>query len=318
MIRARRPTVVLCAAVLSTAVFLWKAHVVLAATVAVQAASGDPGSTVDVCINMTDSGRQIAGVQMDLSWDGNCLVASLNEEGRPVCQANAATGKTVMSALLPGSSSLRAILFSPTDTRAIPDNIQLFCCSFTIFPTTSSSQCPIAISNALGGSVVRGGASGQIQLAAVPGQVLVNQAARRGGQRAPAGGPQVVQPPPVAVGGAQPGVPSGQGPRASGAAPAGLPAGGAPAPGAPAINEPSGVQAEPGEATPAETMIPPTAARTHAPKQGRTPARTPAAATPVVQTTKATARQTGTPQAHGTPSAVATPAAKAPTPRRKG
>src|SRR5262249_21729586 len=132
MIRPTHPRTALHAAALSAAVLLWGAHTAWAVTVAVQSASGNPGGSVDVCINMTDSGRDVAGVQMDLGWDNNCMSVNMGgEDGGPDCRPNPATRKIVKSASQ-GNSRLRILMFSTSDTNPIPDNVQLFCCGFTI------------------------------------------------------------------------------------------------------------------------------------------------------------------------------------------
>jgi hypothetical protein len=97
---------------------------------------------------MLNSDGQVAGVQMDFNWDADCLTANVRSSGGPQCRSNAATGKTVQSAMR-GGSGLRAIMLSVADVNPIPDG-ELFCCEFTVDSFASAPQCPIRLSNVIG------------------------------------------------------------------------------------------------------------------------------------------------------------------------
>lgn len=102
--------------------------------------SSSAGGAANVCVYMTDSGDEVAGVQMDLSWDASCMGAA-SGGSRPKCRANADTGKTVQSASR-GPSSLRAIMLSFDNVDPIPDG-ELFCCEFVL--SNPAAACNVSI-----------------------------------------------------------------------------------------------------------------------------------------------------------------------------
>jgi hypothetical protein len=88
-----------------------------------------PGRAAQVCVLMDNSGYQVAGMQVDLTWDNTCMQASTSGTGSAgQCVAHPSTGKTVSSRV--NGPSLRAIFFSTDNVDPIPDG-ELFCCTFT-------------------------------------------------------------------------------------------------------------------------------------------------------------------------------------------
>jgi hypothetical protein len=161
---------VLRTATLVAAILVCPSRQVSAAVIEVEPASAAPGESTDVCLALRDSGGRIAGIQIDIDWDSHCIAVNTNSSGEADCRPNPATRKIVMSGLR--GSGLRALFFSLSDTNSIPDG-QLFCCSFTIAGTPPSTQCSITLKNALGGSILTGGASQQIPIASRSGAVSV-------------------------------------------------------------------------------------------------------------------------------------------------
>lgn len=84
------------------------------------------GESAEICVSMSGGGGQIAGLQLNLNWEDSCMTPS---NARRLCRSDAATGKTVQSALQ-GRGALKAILISFSDVSPIPDG-NLFCCEFT-------------------------------------------------------------------------------------------------------------------------------------------------------------------------------------------
>lgn len=96
-----------------------------AATLLLSSASPPQGQTGKICVSMTGGAGQIAGLQANMRWDDNCMTPN---DAKRLCKANAATGKSVQSALQ-GRGMLKAILISFSDVNPIPDG-ELFCCEF--------------------------------------------------------------------------------------------------------------------------------------------------------------------------------------------
>lgn len=115
-----------------------------AATFFVQQTDGAPGQPVDVCVWMTGGNNEVAGVQMDLSWDPACMEPATGGN-RPRCRSNPDTGKTVQSAPR-GASTVRAIMLSFSDVDPIPDG-ELFCCQFRVTNNPPGGQCAVGFSN---------------------------------------------------------------------------------------------------------------------------------------------------------------------------
>ncbi len=284
--------------------------------------SSGTGGAANVCIYMTDSGDQVAGVQMDLTWDGACMSAGAK------CRANSDTGKTVQSASR-GGSTLRAIMLSFDNVDPIPDG-ELFCCGFNL---ASGSACDVSITNLIASTPqgqrttanVRGNAprpvppmAGGAPVPAAP-QVEAPQARDSG---APAGG----QPP--AAGGNAPAqvAAADSAPAAADAAPSGDAAGkGAPAGGGAPTGVGNAPGAQPAAAADAAGNVPAGGAQAAA---GQAPAQAGEAAAPAAEpasgyaalgealnaaaiAAKTAAVQTPTPKATGAAATTATPATTA-------
>jgi hypothetical protein len=129
------------------AALLGGARPVSATSIQVGSAKAVPGQPAEVCVSLKDSGARVAGVQMDLGWDGGCLTADLAGGNAAACRANPATGKRVQSNLK--GSNLKVFFFSITDLRPIPDG-ELFCCSFTLARSAPTPCCNVTISGVRG------------------------------------------------------------------------------------------------------------------------------------------------------------------------
>jgi len=117
-----------------------------AATFYTPPVSAQPGGTANVCVWMSDGNNEVAGAQMDISWEPSCMVPA-SGGSRPKCRSNPDTGKTVQSATR-GASTLRAIMISFSDVEPIPDG-ELFCCEFRIVDNPSGSACGLSFSNVI-------------------------------------------------------------------------------------------------------------------------------------------------------------------------
>jgi hypothetical protein len=284
-----------------------------------QIAAGDAGSA-EVCVTMSGGNSQVTGLQMDLSWDPGCMTAKLAQGNAVQCTANAATGKSVQTALR-AANLMRVILLSMSDQSPIPDG-QLFCCSFT--PTAAQENPCCSVST---GSLILAGPAGRLYVSDLPDISIEAQVSGVScAASVPGGSPaNPVRPPAAAI--IQPPVVS-----APGAAAPAAPAPGAPGALAPVMPRPNipaevpPVQGGPAEAPTAELeptesapspVVTPAAAKTSTAVP--TPAQTAAPSTPA--TPQPTAQIQGTP-AGPTPSVVvtahsATPLATTPTPKRK-
>lgn len=104
------------------------------------------GQGANVCVFMDGGNNEIAGAQMDLNWDPNCMESAAGSS-KPKCRSNPDTNKTVQSALKsPGL--LKAIMISFSDVDPIPDGL-LFCCEFTL---KGNDSCNVGITNLIGSS----------------------------------------------------------------------------------------------------------------------------------------------------------------------
>ncbi|MFQ5667122.1 MAG: hypothetical protein ACE5I7_11900 [Candidatus Binatia bacterium] len=263
------------------------AREVSAITIAIGTGSAAAGESADICVYMSGGNERVAGVQMQLRWDGTCAAVNGGSGTSADCRANPDTGKNVQTSVGQGPCSgdpdcLTALLFSLSDTNPVPDG-PLFCCGFSVVNPPSGQRCDIAI-----GGVVLSDAAGQ----RVPGfstqngSLYVTTAGGGGGGQAPAA-PARGAPAPrgrAAPPGLAPGAPA-AGPRA--------PAAGAPAAGARVRQVPEQLE----EGLPAGALEAPEAAvpPTLAPQGTALPPRRMRAA-------KATlAPERTTPAAHGTP-----------------
>ncbi len=247
-----------------------------------------PAAAGNLCIAMSGSGGQVAGVQLDLKWDGSCMSADQGSGTGARCSAEPSTGKDIRTVVSAGPT-LRAIFFSMADTNPIPDG-NLFCCNFSRATSAKSACCSLTMGNVRGsdsaGKAIP--ASDFTLLATMDGQPCA--ASDSGGSQPPPARaplprqPGGVAPPAVSIPGGAPPAPAQQAP----AGPGGRLQ--APAPRAP-LEQP---QPAPEEAVPGEAPAQPTEAPTR-PLTITTPARTPAVGTPTVKA-RATAGQ-GTPTA---------------------
>lgn len=150
------------AGLLATAAPAW------AATFFVQQTNAGPGDPVDVCIWMTGGNNEVAGVQMDLTWNPACMVPAAGGN-RPRCRSNPDTGKTVQSAPR-GDATVRAIMLSFSDVDPIPDG-ELFCCQFRVTDNPPIGQCSVEFSNLIASTPTgqrtdaRGGRGGAVNIA---------------------------------------------------------------------------------------------------------------------------------------------------------
>jgi len=272
----------------------------------------------NLCIAMADSNGQVAGIQVDLKWDGACMSASQGVGGLAQCTAESATGKQVRASIRPGPT-LKTILFSMTDTNPIGDG-NLFCCSFTRSSSAGGTCCGLTMGNILGSDSVGKAipANDFTLVATMDGQTCAASEAGSGSQ-APVrsglqgGGGGGVAPPAVSGGApaaAAPQAPAAAAPQApaAGVAPAAPAAGIAPAvPGVGGVPVAPGAGAPPPEAPAGMDQVqraleqlrgaPTPPAEATAAQAVATPERRRAAGTPTAK-----ARAT---EAHGTPTAAA-------------
>ena len=118
-----------------------------AITVGVQAASGDPGSPVEVQVYLTGGNGLVAGVQTLIAWDSTCLspVRGTGRSGNPAeCSSNPAIPKT-LSTNIKSPSNLLALFLSYSDVEPIAQDTWLFTCIFTIDAATTATQCPVTL-----------------------------------------------------------------------------------------------------------------------------------------------------------------------------
>lgn len=294
-----------------------------AAIVTVSSAAASPGQSAQVCVSLSRANNEMSGLQMDLSWDPSCMSADPGVGNAAHCQSYV-SGKNVHTAISPNSPMFRALVFAITNQGPIPDST-LFCCSFTMAASPSSSCCSIAVTN-MRGSTANGKAITDISAGA--GQICMTSPSGGSGSRTdlssgtnlnvppvvtnePAGSgpaPAAVQPPPQSsssqtTGGSGPGQPVAQ-PPGAGPAPV-LPLGAVPAGVAGAVGAGAG-QVAPAERQ-AEAAGETTEPGAGAAKEGQTPL---AGASPRIAVKTAT-RVARTAAVHSpTPAAPPTPAAQ--------
>jgi hypothetical protein len=268
----------------------------------------------DVCLTMSGGQGAVAGLQVDLAWDGSCMSA---DTSGGICKADPATGKTVMpQSPIRGraQSTLRALMLSIVDTNPIPDG-NLFCCTFKL-ANPSGGCCGLTM-----GNVAFSDSTGHAPAASVSLSASVNGldcgaagAAQPPAARAPLPEPASnapgEAPPAVSAPGPQP--PAAAAPAAGRAGPAAAPIAPVP-PGAPAVPAPEApVQA--GEESATAQTTPPTAG-TAAAVGTPTRQRTPTAGTTATAHTKT---PTGTSHKTPTPAGSATVQSGTPAPKTPG
>jgi hypothetical protein len=125
--------------------FALSASPATAATVSLSAApeSVFVGDATNVCVDLADSGGEIVGLQLNMSWDKRCLEPL---DARKLCTANATTGKPVHSAAQ-SNSELKAIVISFTDVDPIPEG-EILCCNFKA--RQQAESCEIRLSDVIG------------------------------------------------------------------------------------------------------------------------------------------------------------------------
>jgi hypothetical protein len=111
--------------------------------------------STDVCVAMAGGDGEVAGLQMDLSWDSACMTAVRAAGNAAQCTSNLATGKGVQTALLP-DAQMRVLFLSLSDQSPVPDG-ELFCCRFAVAPSSPDSCCSINVS-----SLILAGPGGRI------------------------------------------------------------------------------------------------------------------------------------------------------------
>ena len=105
---------------------------------------------------MSGGDKRVAGLQMSLHWDGNCVTAK--DSGQ--CRANPATNKKTMVGKGTCGSDANCVttfLFSITDRSPIPDG-ELFCCNLSLVSAPTGDHCGIRLtdvilSDAVGGRI---------------------------------------------------------------------------------------------------------------------------------------------------------------------
>jgi len=100
----------------------------LVALIAVGLSTARPARAAQVCVLMDNSADQVAGMQLDLAWDGTCMSPATGSGTSAQCTANSATGKTANSRLQ--GSSMRVLYFAMDNVDPVPDG-ELFCCNFS-------------------------------------------------------------------------------------------------------------------------------------------------------------------------------------------
>ena len=279
----------------------------------------NPGDSAQICVMFSSNGRQVAGTQNDLVWDGTC--ATLTDP--PPCATAGSHGKQLSKAILSNTSfAFRGIVLSFSDTSPIPDG-PLYCCSFE-GEANPGACCPITITNALGSEP--GGVS--VPLSGNTAQICTAQGSgQSGGAVGSIGG---MNPPSASNQGAA-GAPASA--AANPAAAPAAPAGGAPAPpvqvlpgGGVRVENPAAEAGAPPNQTPALAPTPgsaaaassagaaaPPAAAVGAPTAAapRAPAAAATAAPAAPPTSRPTAADTPTVPAPGAPTIVPTKAAAA-------
>jgi hypothetical protein len=287
-----------------------------------QIVAANAGS-VDVCVTMSGGNSEVGGLQMDLSWDAGCMTAQRAQGNAALCTSNAATGKSVQTALL-ANNLMRVLFLSMSDKSPIPDG-QLFCCSFTPATAQANPCCSVSTSNL----ILAGPEGGRLYVSSLPYisvEAQVNgiscAASVPGGSpgnpvRPPVPAAAIVQPPVVSAPGAAPAAP------APGALVPVMPRPNLPAEAPPVQGEPAEAQAPelaPTEAAPSPLVTPEaaktsTAVETAVPTAPRTPA--PATATTPRRTPQIQGTPTGPAPSVTAAAPSATRPAKTPTPKHK-
>ncbi|HYD49275.1 MAG TPA: hypothetical protein VEB21_13045, partial [Terriglobales bacterium] len=119
----------------------------LAANYSVSQEQNSQSGNWRVCVNQSGGNNQVAGVEMVMSWDPGCM-SSAAGSGKPKCESNRDTGKSVQSAMK-GASSLKALFLSFSDVEPIPDG-WLFCCDFRLSSSAPANGCRVTLSDMIG------------------------------------------------------------------------------------------------------------------------------------------------------------------------
>jgi len=260
----------------------------------------------DVCVAMENSDGQIAGIQLEMKWDGSCMSADLGGDNRPKCSADPNTGKDVQANLKAGPTLL-ALMFSMSNTSPIPDG-PLFCCDFT-YLKPGGGCCGLSVGRVLG-STPEGRQNASFTLVTSVGGYACTESP---GELPAARGPAA---PRVPAGGGAPPAVSVPGAPAAPAAPGQVPA--APAGPAPAGRAPFGPPRVPPQQVPEQYQEPaaveaPIQRPTERPTEVTTPYVVPTARRTPAGSPTAKARVTA-PKGSPTAAAAATPPSAAATP----
>ena len=254
-------------------------------------------ANTNVCVSMSSSG-QVAGVKMNLAWDGSCMSPIIRSGNAAACTAERATGKDVHSAV--HGTMMTVLLLSFSDSSPIPDG-NLFCCVFDSSappsnPCCSLSTAGVGLSDPSGQALGEADAVLQVSVGGAPcstAAVTGSQGSRAGGVPPPPGYNAAPAAPPLAVEIPAPGAGRGSAPAGSfGQAP--RPGGNAEAP------EPAGEGSVQATATPPERETPAqptaTAALSATVRRQTSPARTATATAPAQ--TPTVGEPTPTPKRH--------------------
>jgi len=111
-----------------------------AVTLSVSSASGEPGETVEICVDMATEGDEVAGVQADMVWNPEC--AEINVTSCSPGDHDKPLHKSQRS-----NSRLRAILLALDNVDPIPDGSRLFCCDFRLLEGADAGPCRVTLQN---------------------------------------------------------------------------------------------------------------------------------------------------------------------------
>jgi hypothetical protein len=128
--------------------------------VAVGSAHGAPGARVSIGVALHTNGRQIGGVQNDLTFDGATAV-SARADGQPDCTVNptihkAASGFSCVATEGESCLTMRAIIVATDNVEPIADGATLYTCTIVIARDAPPGSHPLTVSRVVAASP-RGG-----------------------------------------------------------------------------------------------------------------------------------------------------------------
>ena len=117
----------------------------------VGSASGEPGDQVEIDVRFRTGGLAVAGVQLDLLATSDLPFLS-GSDGKPRCHPNPESHKdhSVFSDPLHDGTRVRALVLSLDDVDPIPDDVELFTCTFQIAADAPPSIVPVRCDFAFG------------------------------------------------------------------------------------------------------------------------------------------------------------------------